>query len=418
MLTRPPPAGRDRTVSRRRRTGGFRKIAMFADPPGPPGDDKGLLRSDQMNLTYSEEQIMLKESVERFVADAYVGRDKAPDFDPAIWKRFADLGWLSLLAPETAGGLGAGAVESGIVMEAFGRGLVSEPFMTSVVLCGDLIASLGSPAQQQDLLGRLGAGRLKLGFAHEESRRFAALPVACKATRAGEGWRLDGAKTFALDAAEADILLVVARVAGDAASREGLGVFLAPRDAAGLRIDAFARLGGGSAARLALEGVELPAGARLGGEAADALDRAHDKATAALSCEALGVMQAVLEKTVEYAKTRVQFDRPLAANQVVRHRLADMAIACEEARSLSLRACLLADADAATRMRAVSGAKAKIGRHARFVAEQAVQLHGGMGVTEELDIGRYLKRVVAYEALFGDSAFHLARRAGADKLVA
>lgn len=380
-----------------------------------------------MNLTYSEEQIMLKESVDRFIADAYVGRDKAPDFDPAIWKQFADLGWLSLLAPESAGGLGAGAVESGIVMEAFGRGLVSEPYMTSVVLCGDLIASLGSATQRQDLLGRLGAGGLKLGFAHEEGRRFAALPVACKATRAGAGWRLDGTKSFALEAAEADVFLVVARVAGETSSREGLGVFLVPRDAGGLNIQAFARLGGGSAGRLTLAGVELPADAQLGGEAADArfggeaadaLDRAHDKAAAALSCEALGVMQAVLEKTVEYAKTRVQFDRPLAANQVVRHRLADMAIACEEARSLSLRACLLADADAATRMRAVSGAKARIGRHARFVAEQAVQLHGGMGVTEELDIGRYLKRVVAYEALFGDSAFHLARRAGADKLVA
>ena len=371
-----------------------------------------------MNLTYSEEQKMLKESVERFIADAYVGRDGAPAFDAAMWKQFADLGWLSLLAPEGAGGLGAGAVESGIVMEAFGRGLVGEPFMTSVVLCGDLIASLGTPAQQEHLLGKLGAGELKFGFAHEESRRFAPLPVACKATRAGAGWRLDGAKPFALDAAEADVILVVARLAGDAASRQGLGVFLVPRDARGLKVETFPRLGGGSGARLKLEGVELGADARLGDDAADALDRAEDKATAALCCEALGVMQAVLEKTVEYAKTRVQFERPLAANQVVRHRLADMAIACEEARSLSLRACLLADADAPARMRAVSGAKTKIARHARFVAEQAVQLHGGMGVTEELDIGRYLKRIVAFEALFGDSGFHLARRAAAKTLVA
>ena len=370
-----------------------------------------------MNLVYTDEQKMLKESVERFVAETYVGRDKAQDCDAAIWKQFADLGWLSLLAPEEAGGLGAGAVESGIVMEAFGRGLVSEPFMTSVVLCGDLIANLATPAQKEDLLGRLAAGELKLGFAHEETSRFAPLPIACKATRTAEGWRLDGKKPFALDAGTADLLLVVARIEGDASSRKGLGVFLVPAGVKGLTLQAFPRLGGGTGARLAFDHVQLGPEARLGEGAGEetfaAIERAMDKATAALSCEALGMMQALLEKTVAYAKQRVQFDRALAANQVVRHRLADMAIACEEARSLSLRACLLADSDAGARAAAASGAKAKIARHARFVAEQAVQLHGGIGMTEELDIGRYLKHAIAYETLFNDNAFHLARRASA-----
>lgn len=372
-----------------------------------------------MDLNYSEEQNMLRASLERFVGETYQARDKsataqlAYGFDPAIWRQFADLGWLALPLPEAADGLGGGAVDIGVVMEAFGRGPVSEPYVSTIALCSRLIARLGAPQQQRDLLARVGAGALRLSLAHEESRWFSLEQVATRAVRDGDGWRLDGAKHFALDAAGADALLVTARIGGAERDAGGVGVFVVPADAPGLTLTAFERLGGGSGARVRLEGVRLGADALLGDSdnALPAVEAAVDAAIAALCAEAVGMMQAVLDKTVEYTKTRVQFGQPLAANQVLKHRMADMAIACEEARSLALRAALHVDLDGPQRGAAVSGAKAKIGRLARFVAEQGVQLHGGMGVTDELDIGVYLKRVMAFDALFGDSAHHLRRRA-------
>ena len=373
-----------------------------------------------MDLTLSEEQRLLRESVDRFVSETYtpeLRRRTASEplgFDQTIWKQFADLGWLALPIAEVHGGLGGGAIETGILMEAFGRGLVTEPYLSTVVIGASLIALCGSDAQQRALLPRIAEGSLYLAFAHSErAARFDLTRVDTTARRTAEGWRLDGSKIAVLDGGAAHQSIVSACVLDEGGAPSGLSLFLVPAEAAGLSLQDYSRLGGGRACNLALCDVRLPAEARLG-DGDDVLPKVEavvDRALAALGAEAVGITQTLLDRTVDYTRMRQQFGRPLSANQVIRHRLADMAMSCDEARSAALRAALLADADPVARGRAASGAKAKIGQCARFVAEQAVQLHGGMGVTEELDIGAYFKRLLAVDTLFGNGAHHTRRHA-------
>jgi alkylation response protein AidB-like acyl-CoA dehydrogenase len=216
-----------------------------------------------------------------------------------------------------------------------------------------------------------------------------------------------------LDGNAAGQIIVSARVDGGNGKPGELCLFLVPQGARGLALRDFPRLGGGRACNLGLRDVQLPADALLGdgSDALPAIEAVVDRAMAALGAEAVGIMQTLLDQTLEYTKIRKQFGRPLSANQVIRHRLADMAMQCDEARSMALRAALMADAEPVARSRAASGAKAKIGKCARFVAEQSVQLHGAMGVTEELDIGAYFKRLLAFDTLFGGSAHHYRRHA-------
>jgi alkylation response protein AidB-like acyl-CoA dehydrogenase len=368
-----------------------------------------------MDLSLSDEQRMLRESADRFVTETYNAdhrRRQASDprgFSTDIWKQFADLGWLALPIREDHGGLGGGAIEIGILMEAFGRGLVSEPYLSTVVIGASLIAECGSESQKQTLLPQIADGSLYLAFAHSERQaRFDLADVTTTAKKTPDGWRLDGHKTAVLDGSAAGQIIVSARI-GDGK----LCLFLVPQDAAGLTSRDFPRLGGGRACNLDLRDVRLPSDALLGdgNDALPSIESVVDRAMAALGAEAVGIMQTLLDQTLEYTKIRKQFGRPLSANQVIRHRLADMAMQCDEARSMALRAALMADAEPVARARAASGAKAKIGRCARFVAEQSVQLHGAMGVTEELDIGSYFKRLLAFDTLFGGSAHHYRRYA-------
>jgi alkylation response protein AidB-like acyl-CoA dehydrogenase len=373
-----------------------------------------------MDLTLSDEQRLLRESVDRFIAETYDAdhrRRVAADplgFSPEIWKKFADLGWLALPIDEAYGGLGGGAIETGILMEAFGRGLVSEPYLSTVVIGAALIAECGSEEQKQALLPKVADGSLRLAFAHSErAARYDLAEVNTVARRAPDGWRLDGHKIAVLDGSAADDIIVSARLADDDGAPGRLCLFLVPSGAKGLGLRDYSRLGGGRACNLDLAGVPLAADAQLGdgSYALSKIESVVDRALAALSAEAVGIMQIMLDMTLDYTKIRQQFGRPLAANQVIRHRLADMAMQCDEARSMALRAALMADAEPVARGRAASGAKAKIGKCARFVAEQAVQLHGAMGVTEELDIGSYFKRLLAFDTLFGGSAHHYRRHA-------
>ncbi|MBR1150668.1 acyl-CoA dehydrogenase family protein [Bradyrhizobium sp. JYMT SZCCT0428] len=372
-----------------------------------------------MDLTLSDEQRLLRESAERFVGETYDAEHRrrvANDplgFSAEIWKQFAELGWLALPIAEEHGGLGGGAVEIGILMEAFGRGLVSEPYLSTVVIGAGLIGACGSEAQKQALLPKVADGSLYLALAHSErAARFDLAEVATKAWKTAEGWRLDGRKTAVLDGNAAGQIIVSAQVADDNGVGE-LGLFLVPAEAAGLTKRDFPRLGGGRACNLDLRGVHVGADALLGdgSDALPVIEAVVDRAMAALGAEAVGIMQTLLDQTLEYTKIRKQFGRPLSANQVIRHRLADMAMNCDEARSMALRAALMIDAEPVARGRAASGAKAKIGKCARFVAEQSVQLHGAMGVTEELDIGSYFKRLLAFDTLFGGSAHHYRRHA-------
>ena len=373
-----------------------------------------------MDLTLSDEQRLLRESADRFVNETYNAdhRRKSANeplgFSPAIWKQFADLGWLALPISEDFDGLGGGAIEIGILMEAFGRGLVSEPYLSTVVIGAALVAECGTELQKQAILPKIADGSLILALAHSErAARFDLGKVETIATKTSDGWRLNGHKTAVLDGHAAGQIIVSARVANNNGSSGRLCLFLVPASTPSVARREYARLGGGRACNLDLDNVQLPTDALLGdgSDAIPAIEAVVDRAMAALGAEAVGIMQTLLDTTLEYTKIRKQFGRPLSANQVIRHRLADMAMQCDEARSMALRAALMVGAEPVARSRAASGAKAKIGKCARFVAEQSVQLHGAMGVTEELDIGLYFKRLLAFDTLFGGSAHHYRRHA-------
>lgn len=288
-----------------------------------------------MDLTLSDEQRLLRESADRFVAETFTSehRKKAANdplgYSPAIWKQFAELGWLALPISEAHGGLGGGAIEIGLLMEAFGRGLVSEPFLSTVVIGAALVAECGTEAQQQAILPKVAEGALTLAFAHaERAARFDLAHVDTTATKTADGWRLNGSKIAVLDGAAASQIIVSACIANADGASGKLGLFLAPAGTPGLTLRDYARLGGGRGCNLDLRDVQLPAGALLGDgqDALPAIETVVDRAMAALGAEAVGIMQTLLDTTLEYTKIRKQFGRPLSANQVIRHRLADVAM--------------------------------------------------------------------------------------------
>ncbi len=371
-----------------------------------------------MDLSLSDEQRLLGDAAGRFIAGRYAFEARraivhsTEGFSRDIWREFADLGWLGLSVPEEFGGLGTGAVEIGLVMEALGRALVVEPYLATAVISSQLIAELGSPGQKSELLPPIVEGKSLLAFAHAEPQaRFALEDVATMAVRAGDDWRIEGRKDVVLGAPWADTLLVAARISGSQRDRSGIGVFVVPAKSAGVGATMYQTLDGARASNIVFNDVAVSADALLGGnkDALPAIEKVADNAIAAMASEAVGCMQVLLETTIAYTKQRVQFGKPLADNQVLRHRMAAMAVRIEEARASALNAILAVDADPVMRARAASSAKVKVGRAGRFVAEQAVQLHGGMGVTEELNVGAYFKRLMAIDVIFGSPEFHLQR---------
>lgn len=371
-----------------------------------------------MDLSFSEEQRLLGDAAGRFVAGRYSFEARraflqSPEgFSREIWREFADLGWLGLGIPEEFGGLGGGAVETGLVMEALGRALVVEPYLATAIVAPRLILALGSPAQKSALLPKIVGGQLLLAFAQAEPQsRFALNDVTTTATRTATGWTISGRKQLVLGGPWADKFLVVARIDGAPRDRAGIAVFVVPARSPGMTATDYPTLDGVRASNIVFDAVALPPEALLGDsrDALPAIEAAADAAITAMASEAIGCMLVLLDTTVAYTKTRIQFGKPLADNQVLRHRMAAMAVKIEEARASALHAILAADADPATRSRAASSAKVKVGRAGRFVAEQAVQLHGGMGVTEELNVGFYFKRLMAIETIFGSPDFHLQR---------
>jgi alkylation response protein AidB-like acyl-CoA dehydrogenase len=370
-----------------------------------------------MDLSLSEEQRLLSDAAGRFIAGRYSFEQRRAilqsdeGFSRDIWREFADLGWLALSIPEEFGGLGAGAVETGIVMEALGRALVVEPYLATAVVCASLIGELGTQQQKSEMLAAIAEGKSVLAFAQAEPQaRFALDDIATKAVRAGDGWRISGRKDLVLGAPWADTLLVTARISGSQHDRSGIGVFVVPAKSAGLSATDFQTLDGARASNIIFKEVSATA---LGenSDALPAIEKATDIAIAAMASEAVGCMQVLLDTTIAYTRQRIQFGKPLSDNQVLRHRMAAMAVKLEEARASALNAILNVDADPLARSRAASSAKVKVGRAGRFVAEQAVQLHGGMGVTDELNVGAYFKRLMAIEVIFGSPEFHLQRHA-------
>jgi alkylation response protein AidB-like acyl-CoA dehydrogenase len=372
-----------------------------------------------MDFNYSNEQLALQETLQRFIGRDY-GFERRRElvrsglgFSAEAWSRYAELGLLSLPFPEDFGGLGGNAVDLMLVMELVGRGLLLEPFLSTIVMCGGLIRDAASESLKRTMLPRIGAGELKLALAcYEAAGRYELSQVACTAERRGGAWRLSGRKTVVLDASSADYFLVSARSSGSAGERQGISVFLVGRETRGLTLFAYPTQSGGRAADLRLEGVALDAQALIGApeNGLAIVERAVDTGVAALCAEAVGIIVALNEATLSYLKTRKQFGVPIGKFQALQHRMADMFIAAEQSRSMAVNAAVYADSeDAALRRRAVSGSKAYIGQAARMIGQQAVQMHGAMGVVDDCIVSHYFKRLTMIDLSLGDVDFHLAR---------
>jgi alkylation response protein AidB-like acyl-CoA dehydrogenase len=370
-----------------------------------------------MDFTFTEEQQMLLDTTRRFVAKDYGFetrrriKEKSPDgFSREVWKGLADIGLLSLNVPEEEGGLGGSPVDTMLAMNAVGEGLLLEPYLASAVIATKTIAVLGNEVQRSVLLPALAAGEEIAVLAHDEpGTRFDWQAIQTRAWPAGNGYMLTGHKSLVSHGASADVLLVTARLA--AAGQHGpLAVFAVPSNAEGLRKVPYKTVDGVPASEVWLNQTFVPASALLDADsdAETRLGEILDVGLAAVCAEAVGALDKMLAATVEYARNRKQFGVPIGKFQALQHRMADMVLHIEQARSMSyLAAVRCTDPDAAARRRTLSAAKVVIGQACRFVGQQAVQLHGGMGVTDELDVSHYFKRLMAIELQFGSTDHHL-----------
>jgi pimeloyl-CoA dehydrogenase small subunit len=374
-----------------------------------------------MDFDFTDEQRLLRDSVDRLLADRY-GFDKrkaylaeAEGWSPALWSHYAELGLLGLPFAEEYGGFGGGGVEVMLVMEAFGRVLAVEPYLATVVLSGRALTFAGNQAQQQAILPEIAAGNLRLAFAHgERQARYDLSDVLTTARKTARGWVLDGAKGAVLHGDSAHKLIVSARIAGERDDRDGIGLFLVDGDTSGVARRSYTLRDGTRAAEIALSGVEIGADAALGepGTAFAVIERIVEAGIAATAAEAVGAMETMQAMTLEYLKTRVQFGRKIGENQALQHRATEMFVSLEQGRSLAMLAAMMVDeGDAAERAHNIATVKVGVGQAARFVSQNAVQLHGGIGMTEEYAVGHYFRRCMVIEHSFGDTAHHLSRLA-------
>jgi pimeloyl-CoA dehydrogenase small subunit len=372
-----------------------------------------------MDFSLSEEQRLLQDSVGRFIATEY-GIEKrrgymkqAEGFSRDNWRKLAELGLLGLPIAEAHGGSGGSPVDVMVVMEQFGRGLLVEPYLASIILAGGLIARAGSDRQKGELLAPLAAGRLLLAFAHgERQARYALSDVRTAARRSGGGFVLSGRKSVVLHGDTADKFVVSARTSGDSREARGISLFIVDRGAGGLSVRGSPTIDGLRSAELALADVQIGAECVIGSldDAFPVIERAVDAAIAALCAEAVGAMAVLNETTLDYLKTRQQFGAPIGRNQALQHRMVDMQIAFEQAKSMACLAAMMADSpDDNARRRAISAAKVQIGKSARLIGQQAVQLHGGIAMTDEYKAGHYFKRLTMIGVAFGDADHHLGR---------
>ncbi len=375
-----------------------------------------------MDFSFTEEQVLLRNSVQRFIQDRYsfdarkavIASDSG--WSHEVWRAFAELGLLAAPFAEEYGGFGGGAIEAMIIMEEFGKGLVVEPYLQTVVLCGGLINLAGSAAQKSALLPKIASGELILALAYAEPQgRFNLADIVTRAEKSGDGFILNGSKAVVAAAPWADKLLVSARTSGGQRDRDGVTVFIVDKNGPGLSTRDYPTIDGQRASEISFDGVKLGGDAVLGqvGQGLALLEEAFDRAIAAQSAEAVGCMRVLTDATVEYCKTRKQFGQPIGKFQVLQHRMVDMFMECEQSLSMTYMVNLKLDDGVTERIRAASAAKVQIGKAGRFVGQQAVQLHGGMGMTDELNIGHYFKRLTMIDAQFGNVDYHLKRFAAA-----
>jgi pimeloyl-CoA dehydrogenase small subunit len=383
-----------------------------------------------MNFDLSDVQRQLRDSVERLLNDRYSDlksrfeyQSQPAGYSRAIWKQYADLGLLAIPFAEAHGGLGQGLTETTLVAEAFGKALALEPYLATVVLGGGVLRHVGSDWQLASLVPEIVAGRLTFALAHyERQARYDLADIATTACSDGRGgFVLNGEKCVALHADSADKLIVTARTAGNRLDRDGIGLFLVDAKADGLTRRGYATQDGLRAADVTLNNVGVGAAGVLGepGHGLTVLERVVDEAIAVLSAEAVGAMDSLNQLTFDYLKTRRQFGVPIGSFQVLQHRAVDMLTALEQARSMAYFATMMAgEPDPGERRKAISAAKVQIGKSARFIGQQAIQLHGGIGMTMEYKAGHYFKRLTMIDLSFGDHDYHLRQLAKAGGLVA
>jgi alkylation response protein AidB-like acyl-CoA dehydrogenase len=370
-----------------------------------------------MNFTFTNEQQLLADTVQRFVRETYsfearreILRSKE-GWSRELWDGIAGLGLTALNVPEEHGGLGGGPIETMLVMNALGTGLVLEPFLSAAVLCPTLLSKLGDAQLAAELLPSIASGERIVVMAHQESASRGLLDsVSTRAEKSGDGYILNGRKSVIAHGGIADEFLLTARTSGKPNDAAGVRVIRLPADTPGLTVRSYRTFDGQSAADLELERVQVSASSFVGSESdvLDAIEATRHVGLSALCAEAVGIIKAVNATTLEYTKNRKQFGQPISRFQALQHRMADMFIHAEQATSMSyLAAVKCQESNVVARRRALSAAKVIIGQAARFVGQQAVQLHGGMGMTDEMLVSHYFKRLTAIDLTFGDTDYHL-----------
>ena len=376
-----------------------------------------------MDFSFSEEQELLRDSVVRFVRENYTFDKRHAlalsddGFSKEHWALFAELGWLAMPFAEDDGGLGGSAVDTMIIMEELGKGLVLEPFLATIVLAGGALRRAANAVQREAILPGVISGETQLALAYAEGQgRYNLADVMTTAKADGDGYVIDGNKAVVLNGPAADTLIVSARTSGDQRDSDGITLFVVDANSDGVTRRDYPTQDGGRASDIEFSGVRVSADAVLGdvGTGLAVLENTLDETIIAVGAEAVGGMTALHAATVEYASTRVQFGVPIGKFQVLQHRMVEMFMECEQSKSMLFRAAMTMIGGGTETARTVSALKVQIGKSGRFVGQEAVQIHGGMGMTDELNVGHYFKRLTMINTLFGNIDHHMRRFAALD----
>jgi len=369
-----------------------------------------------MDFTFNEEQSLIQDQVDQFVQKEYDWETRQSlsnselGFGEDNWKKFAELGWLGISVSEDSGGFGGSAIESMLIMEAFGKGLVVEPFLETVIMAGGLIDDHGSDQQKSSFLEPAIAGEMHLALAYAEPQsRFNLSDVVTEAKADGDNFIINGYKSVVMNGPSADQIIVSARTSGTQLDENGISLFIIDSNASGLDKTNYKTVDGRRASDLTFENVSVSKENLIGDQdkGFEILDSAIDKAILAISAEAVGAMEVLYKTTVEYTKTREQFGTAIGKFQVLQHRMVDMFMEYEQCKSLLYMATMKHEEKAEDAKKAISGLKYQVGKAGKFIGQQAVQLHGGMGVTDELNVGHYFKRLTTVGTIFGNTDYHL-----------
>ena len=369
-----------------------------------------------MDFTFNEEQSLIQDQVDQFILKEYDWETRQSlshsdlGFGQNNWQKFAELGWLGISVSEDSGGFGGSAIESMLIMEAFGKGLVVEPFLETMIMSGGILDDHGSAEQKSSLLEPAIAGNMQLALAYAEPQsRFNLSDVVTEAKADGDNFILNGYKSVVMNGPSANKIIVSARTSGSQLDENGITLFVIDSEASGLNKANYKTVDGRRASDLTIENVSVSRDDIVGelDSGYEILDSAIDKAILAISAEAVGAMEVLYKTTVEYTKTREQFGTAIGKFQVLQHRMVDMFMEYEQCKSLLYMATMKHEEGAVDSKKAISGLKYQVGKAGKFIGQQAVQLHGGMGVTDELNVGHYFKRLTTVGTIFGNTDYHL-----------